>query len=141
MHFSLIDRVVECTPERVTAVKSVTSAEEYLQDHFPSFPVLPGVFMIEALVQAARHLLEAHHDGARSTRYVLGSVRALKYGSFVKPGASLKVDVGMHKRHEDGSFEFKAQGVVIEAGAGASTDDATNVAVSGRFTLRPVRRD
>src|SRR4051812_18814442 len=58
MRFELIDRVLERGPGRLVAMKNVTSAEEYLGDHFPGFPVLPGVMMLEALVQAGRLLAE-----------------------------------------------------------------------------------
>jgi len=57
VRFNLIDRVVQRQPDRLIAVKNVTLAEEYLADHFPGFPILPGVFMLEALVQAARLLI------------------------------------------------------------------------------------
>jgi len=58
MHFDLIDSVIEKTLDRVVTIKNVSSAEEYLQDHFPTFPVLPGVMMLEAMVQAGRRMLE-----------------------------------------------------------------------------------
>lgn len=58
MRFNLIDRVLLREPDRLVAVKCVTQAEEYLADHFPGFPVLPGVMMLETLVQAGRLLLE-----------------------------------------------------------------------------------
>ena len=75
MKFLLIDQVLERTPTSIVAIKNVTAAEEYLGDHFPGFPVLPGVFMLEALTQAARELLKPHG------RLVLGQVKALRYGS------------------------------------------------------------
>ena len=81
MKFKLIDQVLVQEPRRVVAIKNVTESEEYLSDHFPTFPVLPGVFMVEAMVQAARVLLDPTHP-----RQVLGSVRALRYGSFVRQG-------------------------------------------------------
>lgn len=117
-------------------LKQVSRAEEYLQDHFPEFPVLPGVFMVESLVQAARRLIE--HNGGPA-RLVLGGVRALKYGSFVRPGESLRVEVTLHKANPDGTFEFKGEGSVLRALGGDSTEtgDATT-AVSGRFVLRPI---
>ena len=87
MKFQLIDQVLERTPTSITAVKNVTAAEEYLGDHFPGFPVLPGVFMLEALTQAARELLKDRG------RLVLGQVKAFRYGSFVRPGEALKVEV------------------------------------------------
>src|SRR5262245_9060147 len=58
MHFDLVDRILEQPPDRIVTLKHVTSAEEYLGDHFPSFPVLPGVMMLEAMVQAGRRMLE-----------------------------------------------------------------------------------
>lgn len=132
MHFSLLDRVIESSPDRIVTIKMVTSAEEYLQDHFPSFPVLPGVMMLESLVQAARKLLEDHHNAIEPM--VLGQVRALKYGAFVRPGATLRVEIDMHKSNEDGTFDFKGQAMLIEPN---STSEPP-VAVSGRFTLRKV---
>lgn len=141
MHFSLIDRVLECTPARVVAVKNVSAAEEYLQDHFPTFPVLPGVLMVEAIVQAGRHLLETHHPKCRSTRMVLGSVRGVKYGRFVKPGETLRVEVTLGKALEDGSFEFKGQGTVLTACSGSQVSpspDTSSSAILGKFVLRPM---
>ena len=55
MHFTLIDRVLERTDDRLVAIKLVSAAEEYLQDHFPTFPVLPGVLMIEARRFRSQH--------------------------------------------------------------------------------------
>lgn len=137
MHFALIDAVLEEAPDRVVAVKQVTLAEEYLQDHFPTFHVLPGVFMLEGLVQAARHLL----DKKGHPRMVLGGVKALRYGSFVRPGDALVVDVTLEKTLPDGSFQFKGAGTVRrQAAGGPSTPPAAEeTAVSGRFTMRPLR--
>ena len=131
MRFCLIDRVVEREADRLVALKLVTSAEEYLGDHFPGFPVLPGVMMVEALVQAAREL-----EG--EPRLMVQSVRALKYGSFVKPGESLRVEVAVTKREAGGVVTVKATGHRVTAGA---PDEASEeaVAVSGRLVLRPVR--
>ena len=53
MKFSLVDRILELQPpERIVAVKAVSMAEEYLADHFPTFPVLPGVMMLESMADA-----------------------------------------------------------------------------------------
>ncbi len=138
MHFTLVDRFVELTETSAVGIKNVTAAEEYLQDHFPGFPVLPGVFMVEALTQAARAVL-----AKRGTpRMVLGEVKALRYGSFVRPGESLKVEVTLEKVRDDGSAVFKALGTVLRcAGATASTESAAETAVAGRLILRPLRNE
>jgi len=130
MHFDLVDRVLEQTPERIVTLKHISAAEEYLQDHFPTFPVLPGVMMLEAMVQAARKLV-----GDTPTPMVLGLVRALKYGQFVRPGSSLRVEITRGKTGEDGSIDFKGEALLVEPGAIGEHPTA----VSGRFSLRPVR--
>ena len=67
MKFVLLDRIVALSPgERIRAVKAVTATEEYLADHFPSFPVLPGVLMLEALAEAASWLVRVSQDFACS---------------------------------------------------------------------------
>ncbi len=131
MHFDLVDQVVEIDSDRIVTLKNVTMAEEYLQDHFPGFPILPGVLMIEALVQASRRLLR-ERDPALG-RHVLGEVRALKYGSLVRPGDSLRIEVSLNKESPEGVFGFKGTGTVLRAGHDA---DQAPQAVSGRFSMR-----
>ncbi len=130
MHFRLIDQVLECSPDRAVALKNVSAAEEYLGDHFPGFPVLPGVFMVEAMTQAAREVLRLRGK----PRFVLGQVKALRYGSFVRPGEALRVEVTVEKELPDGSVTFKGQGTVVRSSGVASA--APDTAVSGRFTMR-----
>lgn len=133
MHFCLVDTVLERAPGRIVTLKQVTAGEEYLQDHFPTFPILPGVMMVEALVQASRLLAEQEGLGRR---LVLGSARGIKYGAMVRPGEALRVEAAVHgEPGSDGTVEFKASGTVIGPG-GAATG---KTAVSGRISLRPAR--
>lgn len=131
MHFDLVDRVLERAPDRIVTLKTVSAAEEYLQDHFPSFPVLPGVMMLESMVQAARRHLDPENQAR--IPWVLGSVKALKYGRFVKPGDHLRVEATVHKRNDDGSVEYKCKADVFEPGA----SEPSGTACSGRIVLRP----
>lgn len=140
MHFDLIDSVVEKSLDRVVTIKNVSSAEEYLQDHFPTFPVLPGVMMLEAMVQAGRRMLEDQSAG--DMPLVLGKVRALKYGKFVKPGHTLRVEVERLKDPGDGTFDLRGEVILIDPAKPTNPGDPhapRAVAASGRFTLRPAR--
>ena len=132
MHFTLIDDVLEETDDQILAIKHVSRAEEYLADHFPGFPILPGVFMLEVMVQAARRLLAARSP----RRLVLGEVKALKYGAMVRPGQTLEVEVRVVKEADGETFSCRGTGRV--RGPGESDRDADATAVSGRFTMRPV---
>jgi 3-hydroxyacyl-[acyl-carrier-protein] dehydratase len=115
MKFNLLDTIEDLTPTRIVAAKHVTLAEEYLADHFPTFPVLPGVMMLEALTQAASWLLHLQHDFACSMA-VLREARNVKYGQFVAPGHHLRVEVELLKPTPAGA-SFKAAGTVGSAQA------------------------
>ncbi len=115
MKFYLIDKIESADPQRLVASKHVTLAEEYLADHFPTFPVLPGVMMLEALTQAAGWLLHLNHNFACSMA-VLREARNVKYGRFVPPGSFLRIDVELTKATEGGG-SFKASGTVNHATA------------------------
>ena len=92
------------------AVKALTLAEEYLKDHFPKFPVMPGVMMLEALHQASAWLVRKSEDFAHSV-VLLKEAKNVKYSDFVEPGQVLKVTSEIIK--EDGSLvSLKAQGDV-----------------------------
>ena len=111
MRFSLVDRIVALQPgESITAIKNLSSAEEYLADHFPGFAVMPGVMMIETLVQAGAWLIRATDDFKDSVA-LLGQARAVKFNNFVRPGQTLQVRLSIHSRR-DGETTFKATGEV-----------------------------
>lgn len=135
MKFVLIDHIVEQSSDRIVAVKQVSLAEEYLQDHFPSFPVLPGVMMIEAMAQAARAMLAPRGN----PRLVLGEAKSLKFGNMVRPGEQLEIEVELVKDDGDGSFVCKGTGRVRRPGQIGSVTPGDATAVSGRFTMRPVK--
>lgn len=136
MHFDLVDRVLERSESRIVTLKHVSSAEEYLQDHFPTFPVLPGVLMLEAMVQAGRRLCDTPGTPAP---LVLGQARALKYGRFVKPGDTLRVEVQRLKNTDDGTFDLRGEVTVLDPSAPKGGPGAPATACSGRFVLRPLK--
>jgi len=114
--FNLIDKVEHLSGDKIVAVKYVSLAEEYLADHFPTFPVLPGVMMLEAVTQAAGWLLH-HRRGFGKSMAVLKEARNVKYGTFVAPGNFLRVEVDFMKDTDAGGASFKAAGTVNDAQA------------------------
>jgi 3-hydroxyacyl-[acyl-carrier-protein] dehydratase len=109
MRFWLLDSIRSYEPDvSLTAVKNVTLTEEYLADHFPEFPVLPGVFMLEAATQAGGWLLRLSENFAHSI-ISLKEARNVKYADFVRPGKSLEVAVSMVKK-DDRFATLKVEG-------------------------------
>src|SRR5690606_24309448 len=80
----------------VQTIKSLSLAEEYLADHFPGFPVLPGVLMLESMVQAGAWLMRYTEDFQYST-ILLKQAKALRFNNFVTPGRTLTVNVSVHE--------------------------------------------
>jgi len=109
MRFILIDRILECVPgEYIVTKKNLTLAEEYLADHFPGFPVMPGVLMLEAMTQSAAWLIRLTDNYADSI-ISLKEARNVKYNHFVQPGQTLTLRIEILSR-EAGEVKVKAQG-------------------------------
>ncbi len=124
MRFILIDKVVSLDSGReIKAVKSVSLAEEYLADHFPTFPVLPGVLLLEGLIESASWLVRRTENFAHSM-ILLEQARNVKYKSFLAPGAQIEYTV-QAKAIEENISSF--------AGFGLSQGERI---VEARFGLR-----
>jgi len=109
MRFHLIDRIVEVQPGRVLrAVKNLTLGEEYLADHFPTFPVMPGVLMLQTLVEAGAWLLRVSTN-FRHSIIVLREAKGVKYGAFMEPGRQMIVTVELVEQ-QDGQATLKGKG-------------------------------
>jgi 3-hydroxyacyl-[acyl-carrier-protein] dehydratase len=93
MRFILIDKIISIDAGReIKAVKSLSLAEEYLADHFPTFPVLPGVLLLEGLIESASWLVRQTENFAHSM-ILLEEARNVKYKSFLAPGARIEYSV------------------------------------------------
>jgi 3-hydroxyacyl-[acyl-carrier-protein] dehydratase len=124
MRFILIDRVISLESGKVIkTVKSVSLAEEYLADHFPTFPVLPGVLLLEGLIESASWLVREAENFAHSM-ILLEEARNVKYKSFVAPGAQIEYTVQAKTIEEN---------ISIFAGSGESGGEQI---VEAKFGLR-----
>jgi len=123
MQFNLVDRILEVEANRsIRTVKNLTLGEEYLADHFPTFPVMPGVLMLQTLVETGAWLLRIRDDFRHSV-IVLREAKNVKFGSFLEPGRRLTLTAELLE--ETGELTtFKGKGEV----EGTST-------VSARFTV------
>ena len=93
MKFILIDKVVSLTTgKEIRTIKNVSLSEEYLADHFPAFPVLPGVLLLEGLIESASWLVRVTENFAHSM-VLLEEARNVKYKSFLAPGAQIEYAV------------------------------------------------
>jgi 3-hydroxyacyl-[acyl-carrier-protein] dehydratase len=111
MKFLLVDKIELIEPaKRIVTTKNLTLAEEYLQDHFASFPVLPGVLMLEAMTQSAAWLVRLKHEYAHSI-IVLKTARNVRYNYFLKPGNTLRCELEAMSIDET-SAKFKGSGYV-----------------------------
>lgn len=91
--FLLIDRVVEFDSDRrVVALKNVTYNEPYFQGHWPDYPIMPGVLIVEAIAQAAGVLLTRHFC-FKTTYAVIAAIDAVKLRRPVVPGDQLEIQV------------------------------------------------
>jgi 3-hydroxyacyl-[acyl-carrier-protein] dehydratase len=123
MRFCLLDQILELDPGvRIVAVKRLRPDEDYLKDHFPRFPVMPGVLMLEAMYQASAWLVRQSEGFAHSV-VILKEARNIKYADFVTPGKELLVTAEILKQDET-LTTLKAQGTIDG-----------NVAVNGRLVL------
>jgi beta-hydroxyacyl-ACP dehydratase FabZ len=94
----LVDRIVELEAERIVGIKSVTANEPFFMGHFPDFPVMPGVLIVEAMAQTAGVLVLKSIPDRESKMVLLVSVESAKFRKPVVPGDQLRIEMTLLKR-------------------------------------------
>lgn len=92
--FLLIDRVIEVTPrKRIVAIKNVTANEPHFNGHFPGFPIMPGVLIVEAIAQTGGALLLTEIPDRHNKLMVFTGIERAKFRKPVVPGDQLRIEV------------------------------------------------
>lgn len=92
--FLLIDRVIDIEPrKRIVAIKNVTANEPHFAGHFPGYPIMPGVLMVEAIAQAGGALLLTEIPDREHKLMVFTGIERAKFRRPVTPGDQLRVEV------------------------------------------------
>jgi 3-hydroxyacyl-[acyl-carrier-protein] dehydratase len=107
----LVDRVLEITPRvSIKALKNVTMNEPFFQGHFPDFPVMPGVLIIEALAQTAA-LLTFSEAKAENAIYYFAGIDGARFKKPVLPGDQL-IMTAILEREKAGIYKFQVKATV-----------------------------
>jgi beta-hydroxyacyl-ACP dehydratase FabZ len=96
--FLLVDRIVEIEAERIVGIKNVTVNEPFFQGHFPEFPVMPGVMIVEAMAQTAGILVLRGIPDRDNKLVFLVSVDAARFRKPVVPGDQLRIEMKVIRR-------------------------------------------
>lgn len=91
--FLLVDRILELEETRIVGLKNVTATEPHFQGHFPDFPVMPGVLIVECMAQTAGVLVLSQIPDRKNKVVLLTTIEAAKFRKPVIPGDQLRVEM------------------------------------------------
>src|ERR1700728_4416599 len=89
----MVDRIIEITEDTVIGIKNVTANEPHFMGHFPGYPVMPGVMIIEAMAQVGGILVATVAPHTRGRIMFLASVEEAKFRKPVVPGDQLRIEM------------------------------------------------
>ncbi|MBN2024130.1 MAG: 3-hydroxyacyl-ACP dehydratase FabZ [Pirellulales bacterium] len=110
--FLLVDRIVEWTDARIVCTKTFSGEEDFFAGHYPGFPLVPGVLLCEAAMQAGAILLSRHLAAAGEGRVPVATrMNDVRFKRMVRPGETLTMEVELTERLS-GAFFLKAKTTV-----------------------------
>lgn len=96
--FLLVDRIVEMEPERIVGIKQITANEPHFTGHFPDFPVMPGVLIVEAMAQCAGVLVLKSMEDRHNKLVLLVAIENARFRRPVVPGDTLRMEMKILKK-------------------------------------------
>jgi 3-hydroxyacyl-[acyl-carrier-protein] dehydratase len=94
----LVDRIEELEAERIVGIKNITANEPFFNGHFPDYPVMPGVLIVEAMAQVAGVLVLSQIPDRKHKLVLLAGVNGAKFRKPVRPGDQLRIEMKLSKR-------------------------------------------
>jgi len=94
----LVDRIEELEAERIVGIKNITVNEPFFDGHFPDYPVMPGVLIVEAMAQVAGVLVLSQIPDRKHKLVLLAGVDGAKFRKPVRPGDQLRIEMKLSKR-------------------------------------------
>jgi 3-hydroxyacyl-[acyl-carrier-protein] dehydratase len=94
----LVDAILELEEERIVGIKNVTVNEPFFIGHFPEFPVMPGVLVVEAMAQVAGVLVLKSVPDRRNKLVLLATIEQAKFRRPVRPGDQLRIEMKVTRR-------------------------------------------
>lgn len=132
--FLLVDRIIELEPGiKAVGIKNVTANEPFFQGHFPEYPIMPGVLIVEALAQTAgiaANADAAKAEGGEPKLGVFASIDEMKFKKQVTPGDTLRLEAEI----------ISSKMGVVKAKVRATVDDKVAAEGEIRFAMTSVKK-
>lgn len=123
--FLLIDRIIEVEEgKRAVGIKNVTANEEFFNGHFPEYPVMPGVLIVEALAQVSAVIMLVEEEN-RGKIGLFAGIDNCRFKKQVRPGDQLRLEVEM----------TRIRGLIAKAHAVATVDGEITCEADVTFAL------
>lgn len=125
--FLLVDKILELEPgKRAVGIKNVTANEPFFQGHFPNYPIMPGVLIVEALAQTAGIAVAVQEEN-KGKLGVFAGIESIKFKYQVQPGDTLQLEAEI----------LMAKMGVVKAKVKATVDG--NVAAEGEIKFAMIK--